>query len=95
MEHEIDIYSLFNTQRPVQTLFFHSSGLILKTIDDYKKYESAFSWVNINDIVQRIERITKQTGKDKKSLIVVSGRSKQIREFLNVDEGFIPTVGEL
>ncbi|MDP4129315.1 MAG: hypothetical protein Q8918_05195 [Bacteroidota bacterium] len=74
----------------VSTIHVLSNGEIIYTVQDFMKIESRFSWVDKKFLVGKILELQKKTDDRKTSYIVLYEEGNQIREFVNVDQGFKP-----
>ena len=74
----------------VSTIHVLSNGEIIYTVQDFMRIESRFSWVDKKFLVGKILELQKKTDDRKTSYIVLYEEGNQIREFVNVDQGFKP-----
>lgn len=74
----------------VSTIHVLNNGEIIYTVQDFMKIESRFSWVDKKLLVGKILELQKKTDDRKTSYIVLYEEGNQIREFVNVDQGFKP-----
>jgi hypothetical protein len=74
----------------VSTIHVLKTGEVISSVHDYLKFEDRFSWVDRTFIVSRILELQKKTDDRRRSFIVIYEDGNQIREFVNVDQGFKP-----
>jgi hypothetical protein len=90
MSH-IQTYQLPDFAR-VYTVHVLKTGEIITTLEDYLKVQDRFAWVDQSYIISTIFRLRRLTESPKKSIIVIHEEGQIIKEYVNVEESFIPLV---
>jgi hypothetical protein len=74
----------------VTTLHILKSGEIVGSVPEFIQVQDRFSWVDRLQLVTKILRLRPLTDKGRKSFIVLYEDGHLIREYINMDENFIP-----
>jgi len=74
----------------VNTVHILNSGEILCSLEQYMSFESRFEWVDRSQIVAKMLDLRRRTDKTRKSVIAIYEEGQRIKEFVNVDDSFIP-----
>ena len=74
----------------VNTVHILNSGEILCSLEEYMLFESRFEWVDRSHIVAKMLDLRRRTDTTRKSVIAIYEEGQRIKEFVNVDDTFIP-----
>jgi hypothetical protein len=74
----------------VSTVHVLKGGEIVYSLQEFLKIESRFSWVDKKYLVSKILELQKKTDDRRRSFLVIYEEGNQIREFVNMDQGFTP-----
>lgn len=76
----------------VTTVHVLKTGEIITSLEDYLKVQDRFSWVDQAYIIATVFRLRRLTDSPRKSIIVIYEEGQVIKEYVNVEESFIPLV---
>jgi hypothetical protein len=76
----------------VYTVHILKTGDIITSLEDYRKVQDRFTWVDQAHIISTIFRLRRLTESPKKSIIVIYEEGQLIKEYVNVEENFKPLI---
>jgi hypothetical protein len=74
----------------VSTVHVLTGGEMVYSLQDFLKIENRFSWVDKKYLIGKILELQRKTDDRRRSFLVIYEDGNQIREYVNMDQTFIP-----